>query len=356
MEGEQPCECRQTGRTAGWARIARSIAGNAANSSGGGLKQCPTLNGIHHITAIAADPQPNVDFYMGLLGLRLIKKTVNFDDPGSYHLYYGDDVGSPGTIMTFFSWPGAPRGQQGAGQVAATSFAIPATSLDYWAERFAAHGVQQGEQSTRFGDTVLPFTDPDGLLLELIGTREPDARRGWTGGDVPAEHAVRGFHGATLLLRRRADSARLLGDVMGFQRIGEEGHRTRFAVGAGGPGAMVDLVEDPGARNGQQAAGTVHHIAWRTPNDTQQVAWRDDLLRHELGVTDVRDRQYFHSIYYREPGGVLYEIATDAPGFTVDEAPEALGTSLKLPPWLERQRAQIEKALPPIHLPHKAER
>lgn len=309
-----------------------------------------TLPGIHHITAIAGDPQENVDFYMGLLGLRLIKRTVNFDDPGSYHLYYGDGLGRPGTIMTFFAWPGAPQGRVGTGQVGMTAFSIPAQSLDFWRERLTEQGVAVDGPVDRWGDRVLSFSDGDQMPLELIASSHPDDRPGWQDGPVPEEHAIRGFHAPTLYVGRLEPSEVLLTEVMGFRRIGEEGGRVRFAAGGGQPGSLVDIVVRPNLQ-GWQAAGTVHHIAWRTPTDQQEIAWQSALSAHGVSVTEVRDRQYFHSIYYREPGGILYEIATDEPGFTMDEAPETLGTTLKLPPWLESRRPAIERALPPIQLP-----
>lgn len=310
----------------------------------------PALPGIHHITAIAGDPQENVDFYMGLLGLRLVKRTVNFDDPASYHLYYGDDIGRPGTVMTFFAWPGAPRGRSGTGQVGVTSFSIPFESIDFWQERLTSAGVAVNGQEERWGDLVLAFEDPDGMALELIAAREGDERPGWADGPVPAEHALRGFHAPSLFVGSIEPSERLLTSIMGFRRVAADGARIRYAAGDGRPGDLVDLVRRPQER-GWQAAGTVHHIAWRTLDDEEELAWQARLQRNGVGVTEVRDRQYFHSIYYREPGGILYEIATTEPGFTIDEPRELLGTSLKLPPWLERHRARIEEALPPIHLP-----
>lgn len=314
----------------------------------------PTIPGIHHITAITGDPQRNIDFFMGLLGLRLIKKTVNFDDPGSYHFYYGDTVGSPTTVLTFFAWPGAARGRHGTGEVGATAFAIPATSLDFWRQRLQAHGLEDTEPAVRFGDRAIAFESPDGMPLELVATAETDARTGWPDGPVPAEHAVRGFHSATLWVPAHPATERVLTEAMGFRRIGEEGSRVRYATGDGGPGAVVDVVALQGAPIVRHGAGTVHHIAWRTPDDPQEQAWRALLEQRGLRVTEVRDRQYFHSIYYVEPGGVLYEIATDTPGFAIDERVDELGTQLKLPPWLEPQRPQIERALPPVHLPAPA--
>ena len=309
------------------------------------------LPGIHHLTAIAGDPQQNVDFYMGVLGLRLVKQTVNFDDPQSYHLYYGDDAGRPGTILTFYSWPGAPRGRGGAGQIGVTAFSVPAGALSFWRERLAAHGIQPTMPEARFDDQVLAFVDPDGLPLEIIATEMPDTRPGWSDGPVPPAYAIRGFHAPTLHVSRLEPSMQLLSTVMGCRVVAKEGARVRFAMGAGSPGSLVDLVERSGIPYGRIGVGTAHHIAWRTPDDVQQLAWHDDLAAHGLGVTEVRDRQYFRSIYYREPGGILYEIATDQPGFAIDETPEALGTALQLPPWLETHRAQIDRALPPLVLP-----
>jgi glyoxalase family protein len=309
------------------------------------------IPGIHHITAIASDPQQNIDFYMGVLGQRLVKKTVNFDDPGSYHFYFGDEQGHPGTIMTFFAWPGAPRGRQGAGQIKATAFSVPAGALDFWVTRLSEHGVTGIERGTRFGEEVLSFSDPDGLPLELIAPLTPDTRLGWASGPIPEAYAIRGFHSATLWVRNAVPSATLLTSGMGFILVGEEGQRSRYAAADERPGAFVDLLATPDAPAAYQAAGTVHHIAWRIADDVSQRAWRESLAARGLGVTDVRDRQYFRSIYFSEPGGILYEIATDPPGFAIDETPESLGTALKLPPWLERQRAAIERTLPSVHLP-----
>lgn len=312
----------------------------------------PTLPGIHHITAIAGDPQRNVDFYSGVLGLRLVKKTVNFEDPQSYHLYYGDALGRPGTIMTFFAWPGAPRGRVSPGEVGTTAFAIPAAALPYWQDRLASHGVATAAPIARFGDQVLAFADPDGLPLELIAGPQPDVRPGWTESDIPVDAVIRGFHAPTLLLTRTEPSARLLTEVMGFRAVATEAGRTRYAAGDGTPGSTVDLLVAGGAP-GDMGTGVVHHIAWRTSDSANQLAWQHLLAEQGMSVTEVRDRQYFTSIYYREPGGVLYEIATDEPGFAVDETPAALGTAFKLPPWLEQYRARLEAALPPIHEPER---
>jgi glyoxalase family protein len=310
----------------------------------------PTIPGIHHVTAICSDPQQNVDFYCGVLGLRLVKLTVNFDDPGSYHLYYGDDLGRPGTIMTFFAWPGAHRGVIGPPQVTATAFAVPAAAFDFWSERLGQHGIQTEPGASRFGEPVLGFADPDGLRLELVATAEP-GRHAPSGGPVPAEQAIRGFHAVTLSEEGYENTARLLTETMGFRAEGSEGNRFRYRAGTGEFASVVDLVCTPDARHGGMGAGVIHHVAFRTPDDAQQEAWRDRIAGLGYNVSPVMDRNYFHSIYYREPGGVLFEIATDPPGFTADEAPEQLGTYLRLPPWMEPHRSRIEQVLRPLRLP-----
>ena len=306
--------------------------------------------GIHHVTAITADAQANIDFYAGVLGLRLVKVTVNFDDPASYHLYYGDEFGHPGSIITFFAWPGAAQGRIGPPQVAVTSFSVPAGSLDYWAHRLDSLGIATREPVERFGEMILPFADPDGLELELVDVLG-DARPPWASSPVPARHAIRGFHGVTLAEEGNEQTAGLLTEQLGFTPVKDQDARFRYQVGAGGPGAIVDVLCVPDGQPGRMGSGTVHHVAWRTPDDAGQTAWREHLATAGLNVTPVRDRVYFHSIYFREPGGVLFEIATDAPGFTVDETPEKLGSHLRLPPWLERLRPHIAQTLPRLDLP-----
>ncbi|MDR7521753.1 MAG: ring-cleaving dioxygenase [Armatimonadota bacterium] len=314
----------------------------------------PRILGIHHVTAIAGAPQRNVDFYVGTLGLRLVKRTVNFDDPGTYHLYYGDQVGRPGTIMTFFPWPGAPRGRIGVGQVTVTAFFIPARAVGFWQERLRRHGIATRGPTARFDETVLAFEDPDGLPLELVAS-DDDARAGWPDGPIPEAYAIRGFHSVTLSERGLDEGGRrtlgLLDEGLGFRLVGEASGRFRFAAGEGGAGALVDVLCLDGAPAGETAVGTVHHVAWRTPDEAHQRAWQERIAHLGLRVTDVRDRRYFRSIYFREPGGVLFEIATDPPGFTVDEPPAHLGKHLMLPPWLEPRRAQLERALPPLSIP-----
>jgi glyoxalase family protein len=315
------------------------------------------LHGIHHITAIASDPQRNLDFYTELLGLRLVKRTVNFDDPSAYHFYFGDRIGTPGTILTFFPWPGARRGSRGTGQVVATSFAVSRSALDFWRERLKQAHVAVEPISTRFGESALRFTDPDGLLLELIASENDNAIAPL--GDeslVPAEFALRGFHSPTLELQRASLTVQLLTEVFGFELIGEEASRKRFAVGSRLPNQCVDVVERSDGSFGHIAAGTVHHIAFRAVSDQEHQEWRQKLADLGFGVTPVIDRQYFHSIYFREPGGILFELATDAPGFAIDEPVETLGENLKLPPQYEAHRAEIERSLPPISLNHPKRR
>lgn len=313
------------------------------------------IPGIHHVTALCGDPQLNIDFYAGLLGLRLVKKTVNFDDPGTYHLYYGDGLGSPGTIMTFFAWllpPGVTsRGRQGTGQIVATSFLVPEPSLEFWIDRLAAAAIDFDGPAGRFGEQVISLTDPDGLPLEIVARGGGRVPAPWRGAPIPEEHAIRGFAGATLCLDGFERTARLLTETMGCRPAGEEGSRFRFQVGEGGDLAFVDLFCQPEGEPGRMGIGAVHHIAWRAATDEAQTAWRRVLAQAGMDVTPVLDRQYFRSIYYREPGGVLFEIATDPPGFTVDEPAALLGTRLMLPPWLEPRRKAIEARLPEVRIP-----
>ena len=309
------------------------------------------IPGIHHVTAMASDPQRNVDFYANTLGLRLVKLTVNFDDPTTYHLYFGDERGSPGTLLTFFPWPGAARGQVGTGQVAATTFLVPEGSLDYWEERLRQQGAALFERKQRFDEEVLPFLDPDWMRMELVARSGADIIEPWEEGGIPLDYAIRGFDGVTMWEQDPAPSLDLLTGTMGFKLVGEEGPRTRLQAASNGAGALVDLLHLPDHERGRQGAGTVHHVAWRAPDEAQQLAWRKDVAAQGLNVTPVVDRQYFRSIYFREPGGVLFEIATDPPGMDWDEPVEALGTGLRLPTWLESRRADVEAALPALVLP-----
>ena len=311
----------------------------------------PTLTGIHHVTAIASDPQRNLDFYTQVLGLRLVKLTVNFDDPGTYHFYFGNATGAPGSILTFFPWVGMRRGTVGSGQVSATAFAVRPDSLDYWRTRLAARGVVVRDAGQRFGERVLAFADPDGMPLELVGGAPAELSGAWLGEDVPAEHAITGFHGATLLVDEAAPTVTLLSE-MGLQAAGAEDGRTRYVFAGATSGRVVDVVAVRDGLIGRLGAGTVHHIAWRTPDDPQQAAWRRRLAEAGASVSPIMDRSYFHSIYFREPGGILFEIATDPPGFATDETPDHLGEALRLPPWMEGQRAEAERRLPALTLPH----
>jgi glyoxalase family protein len=307
---------------------------------------------IHHVTAIAGEPQRNLDFYAGILGLRLVKLTVNFDDPGTYHLYFGDETGRPGSILTFFPWPDGRRGRQGTGQVGAVALAIPPASLGWWIERLLQHGIRYEGPARRFDEQVLAFSDPDGLLLELVATPRVARVDPWRDGPVPAEHAVRGIHGAIIWEDGDRGTAELLTRFMGLRQVCEEGNRLRLESAPEGAGTVVDLRRVPGFWSGADGVGTVHHVAFRVPTDEAQLERRAELEAAGLGVTPVVDRQYFRSVYFREPGGVLFEIATDPPGFTLDETPAELGTHLKLPARYEPIRERIEQSLPPVRLPH----
>ena len=307
------------------------------------------INGIHHITAMASDPQRNLDFYTRVLGLRFVKKSVNQDDPGTYHLYYGDYAGSPGTILTFFPWSDLPRGRPGLGQSYATAFSVPAGSLSFWQKRLADLKVTTASVEKRFDDEVLQLLDPDGLRLELVVTGESDPRPPTPSQDVPAEHTIRGFHGTTLALLDAPPTAALLTEAMGHTLAGQAGLRARYMAGSGGPGTYVDLLTDPKLPRGLNGAGTIHHVAFRVPDDAAQLAAHALLVKRGLHVSPVIDRAYFKSIYYREPNGVLFEIATDQPGFAIDEPVETLGARLSLPPRLESHRTEIEAALPKLN-------
>lgn len=306
--------------------------------------------GLHHVTAIAGDPQRNADFYLRTLGLRLVKSTVNFDDPGTYHLYYGDEAGRPGSLITFFPWKDAPSGRQGTGQATTTSFSVPEGSIGWWSKHLAEAGVRADQVRNRDGEDALTFRDPDGLGLSLVAHPQGDPRAPWDTALVPAEHAIRGLHSVTLSVSQEDATAGMLGGL-GLAFASQEDNRFRFAAGDGGPGAFVDVLVTPDAPSGLVAAGSVHHVAWRAPDEPTQANWREELLGEGVGVTSILDREYFRSIYFREPGGTLLEIATDEPGFTTDEPLLELGRALKLPPWLEPNREQIRAMLPVLDLP-----
>jgi glyoxalase family protein len=321
-------------------------AGKASSPAGG---KGDAMSGLHHVTSIAGSPLRNLDFYTRTLGLRLVKRTVNFDDPGTYHLYYGDETGSPGTILTFFPWEHAVQGRVGVGETQQTAFRVPANSLPYWTRRFVEKGVAHEALQQRFGANVLPFADPDGTSLALVGASEHANWPGWSNGQVPAEHAIRGFFGVTLRLADATRTGMILADVLGFEEAGRERSVIRYRAAGGAPGAVVDIHEAGGLARGRQGRGSVHHIAFRAVDDIAQAAMAHKLLaQHGVRPTEQRDRKYFRSIYFREPGGVLFEVATDIPGFAVDEPVASLGSALKLPAFLEPQRADIERTLPPL--------
>ncbi|MEU6643154.1 ring-cleaving dioxygenase [Saccharomonospora sp. NPDC046836] len=308
-------------------------------------------SGLHHVTAIGGDPQRNADFYLRTLGLRLVKTTVNFDDPGTYHLYYGDESGKPGSLLTFFPWRDAPSGRLGTGQATTTSFSVPENSIGWWKQHLEISGIETSQVSTRDGEEVLTFRDPNGLVIALVAHPQGDPRNPWDTPLVPGEHAIRGLHSVTLSVSREEATAGMLTEDLGLTFTGQDTNRLRFSAGEGGPGAMVDVLVTPDAPRGLVAGGTVHHVAWRAPDEQTQVAWRAELLDRGVGVTSIMDRQYFRSIYFREPGGTLLEIATDQPGFSIDEPLLELGRALKLPPWLEPNREQIQAMLPKLNLP-----
>ena len=308
----------------------------------------PLITGIHHITAIAGDPQANIDFYTGLLGLRLVKKTINFDSPDVYHFYFGDELGKPGTVFTTFPFTGARRGTKGTGELTYTAFSIPKDALSFWAERLKKFGISISDVQERFGEKLIRFEDHDGMGIELIAN-DTDDREGWTYGQIPIDHSIRGFYGATLNLRNKDLTEQLLTKYMDYRYIAEENGRYRYGT-AGKAGDIVDILVNPTGNRGQQSAGTVHHIAFRTANAASQLKVQKILMDNGYQVTEVKDRNYFTSIYFREPGGVLFEVATDEPGFAIDEDEAHLGELLKLPDWAEPSRAKIEAALTPVTL------
>jgi glyoxalase family protein len=301
--------------------------------------------GLHHITAIAGNAKRNFDFYTKVLGLRFIKKTVNFDDPHTYHFYFGDEKGSAGTILTFFPWEGITPGKRGTRMATEIGYSVPENSFDFWIKRFQANNVTYNKPSEKFGEPYLTVLDPDGLKLELIASKTGDNRTPWESAEVKAEAATRGFHNVTLTLQNMKATADILTDIFGYKLIDQQVNRYRFATDAVESAAIIDLVEVPGERAGMQAGGTVHHVAFRVKDDDTQMKFRELILSKGHQITPQIDRNYFHSLYFREPGGVLFEIATDNPGFMVDESLEELGTNLKLPAQYESIRAEIEQHL-----------
>jgi len=319
-----------------------------------------TILGLHHVTAITRDAQDNVDFYTKILGLRLVKVTVNFDDPSSYHLYYGDGIGSPGTIMTFFAWPGATPGRAGISQVAATAFRVPPGSMEFWSLRFAHHGVAVEPVSERFGSPVLRFQDTDGMMLELVedssARHTPATAASWTGGVIPEAHSIKGFYGVTLVSRFPEKSGAVLTSSLGFRLVDESKGLRRYSLGGEGAGRVIDVIDPRTAHDdyhhaSSMGAGTIHHIAFRVATDLDHSYFLEKLEADGRNPSPVMERCYFRSIYFREPGGILFELATDTPGFGIDESVELLGSSLCLPPWLEATRKEIQQALPSLMNP-----
>ncbi|MEX2541148.1 MAG: ring-cleaving dioxygenase [Trueperaceae bacterium] len=313
-----------------------------------------SVHGIHHITAIAGPAQENLDFYSGVLGMRLVKRSVNQDDPGTYHLFYADNEGNPGTDLTFFPWSiplsrSAPS-RKGVGLTVEVSLAVPSGTLNYWGERLAAHSVTVGTPVQRFGERALPFRDPHGLELALVEIGEDRAFSPWEQGPVATDKQVRGLHSARLWVRDLAPTETFLLQVLGFENLGAEDGWHRFGVAGGGSGATLEIRELPQERRGAWGVGSVHHIAWRLPDVEAELALRERVAAAGRHPTELIDRFWFKSVYFMEPGGVLFELATDGPGFAIDENPEELGRSLILPPWLEEQRERIEQVLPPLIL------
>lgn len=307
------------------------------------------INGLHHVTTLAGDTQRNVDYYTDILGLRLVKKTVNFDAPDVYHLYYGNETGSPGTILTFFPYGQLPRGRKGVGQLTYTAFSAPLASLSFWMDRLHERNVPYAGPYKRFSETFVRFEDFDGMGIELVFTDE-DQRPGWDNGRIPAEYAVRGFHTVTLNELNPDRTIKLLTETMQHTLVGEEEGRFRFKAGLGGSGNFVDVLYSPKDVHALQGAGSVHHVAFSTDSDETQAIIQEKLAESGYNVTPVQDRNYFNSIYFREPGGILFEVATNPPGFAIDESVAELGTTLKLPAQYETRRASLEKALPEIVL------
>ena len=302
--------------------------------------------GIHHITAIVGHPQENIDFYAGVLGLRLVKKTVNFDDPGTYHLYFGDGGGNPGTIITFFPWAGAAQGRIGDGQVGVTTYVVPTGALSFWVNRLEKFAIPFNKVE-RFGELVIQFDDPHGLHLELVARAEGE-QNNWTFGEVTPEVAIKGFGGATLYSSRPEETAKTLTNVMGLELVETEGDYTRFKASAD-IGNIIDLKMVAGL-SGSMGVGTVHHIAWRAQDDADHLEWQQHAMNHRQHVTDLKDRNYFNALYFRESGEILFEIATDPPGFAHDETPETMGTKLMLPVQYEQHREQLVNSLIPIEV------
>jgi glyoxalase family protein len=302
--------------------------------------------GLHHITAIAGNAKQNLDFYTKVLGQRLVKKTVNFDDPGTYHFYFGDEIGTPGSILTFFPWEGVRKGYTGTGMATGIEYSVPKDSLDFWKERFKRFQVKHDEVAERFGEKYIHFQDPDGLKIDFIIAENEDKRKSWETDEVTADVATKGFHSVTLTVKNVTPTATILTDILGYKLLKQEGSRYRFVTDAIDNASIVDIIEAPNLAPGLNAAGTNHHVAFRVKDDTILMDYREKVLSKGLDITPKIDRDYFFSLYFREPGGVLFELATDNPGFAKDEPVNELGTHLKLPAQYEGKRAEIEKVLP----------
>ena len=307
-----------------------------------------TSSGIHHITAIASDPKKNFDFYTKVLGLRFIKRTVNYDDPSTYHFYFADKIGTPGTVLTFFPHPDLPKGRAGTGQAVEIAFAIPKNAISFWIDRFHALGIEYQGPEKHFDETVLRINDPDGLMLEFVGIDDLPEDNLWTTGDIGADVAIRGFHSIALWVDDHEKTANLLTGQLGFKLVGHDGSRYRYSTGEAGLGQIVDLRAIPGMWRGAPGAGTIHHVAWRVGDDEAELKVRAGLEEQGMRLTPVIDRNYFHSVYFREPNGVLFELATDNPGFNIDEPIDTLGHALMLPPKYEEHRDAIAAALPKL--------
>ena len=305
--------------------------------------------GLHHITAIADNAKRNHEFYTKVLGLRMVKKTVNFDDPGTYHFYFGDEAGTPGTILTFFPWEGIGQGRTGTGMATSIGYSVPKDSLEFWADRFKQFNVKQDSIREKLGEQYLSFKDPDGLNIDLIVSNDEDKRKPWETDDVKANVATKGFHNITLTLKKIEATAEILTDILGYKLLEQDGNRYRFITDAIDTANIVDLLELPDGKPGHNAAGTNHHVAFRVKDDTILMEYREKVLSKGLSITPKIDRDYFFSLYFREPGGVLFELATDNPGFTKDEPLNELGTHLKLPGQYEPAREKIEKVLPELN-------
>jgi glyoxalase family protein len=304
--------------------------------------------GLHHITAIAGEAKRNYNFYTGVLGLRLVKKTVNFDDPNTYHFYFGDKVGSPGSILTFFPWEGIQTGRRGARQVTEIGYSVPADSFDFWLKRFEKKNVIYNKVSEKFGEQYLTFIDPDGLKLELTASQNADHRLPWETEEVPAEFATRGFHNVTITTNKLKPTADVLTGIFGYRLLESNVNRYRFITDAVENANIVDVVEVAGESAGHVAGGSVHHVAFRVKDDKVLMKFREKVVSAGLHITEKIDRNYFYSLYFREPGGVLFELASDNPGFAIDESVEELGTGLKLPVQYESHREEIAAVLPKL--------